>query len=143
MAKSGLAGADGALTWAVSAARAGGRIVRGPRKVRAGAGSAAGALAGCRQGLLPRAFLPAPRAAGGCPPATSGRTPRREGPRLRLPAGQPFRAPRQKIVQSLGPVLGPKRYSFRRPVPKERELEWPLPFAPRLGRLVLHRGCLG
>lgn len=56
MAKSSLAGADGALTWAVSEARAGGRIVRGPREMRAGAESAAGALSGCRLGLPLRAF---------------------------------------------------------------------------------------
>lgn len=36
MAKTSLAGADGALTWVVSAAGAGRRIVRGPRELRGG-----------------------------------------------------------------------------------------------------------
>lgn len=72
MAKSSLAGADGALTWVVSAARAGGRIVRGPQARRAGAESAArrgpaGALLGCRQGLaLPFLSALSPHRGSGC-----------------------------------------------------------------------------
>lgn len=83
MAKSSLAGADGALTWVVSAARAGALFVgrgRGGRGLRARRG---GRLVGLQAGPSP-SLLFAPteaQAAVERSPETSGCTPRRGRPR--------------------------------------------------------------
>lgn len=58
MAKSSLAGADGALTWVVSAARAGALFVGRGRGGRGPGARRAGALSGRGQGLTLPAFSP-------------------------------------------------------------------------------------
>lgn len=87
MAKSSLAGADGALTWVVSAARAGALFVGRGRGGRGPGARRAGALSGSRPGPNPAClFSPllaaaGAQAAGECSPETSGCTPRRGGAR--------------------------------------------------------------
>lgn len=87
MAKSSLAGVDGALTWVVSAARADALFVgrglcgRGLRARRGGrpVGLQAGPIPECLFSLLSASTEV--QAAEECSPETSGCTPRRRGPR--------------------------------------------------------------